>query len=140
MRVAAFGVVRQREPRVRDKDHLGRVARLPCISCLVRRGFFVGQVQVAHIRCGYPLEPGWREVGKAEKPSDVRTAPLCVRCHLDGPQAQHKANEREWWAKLGVYPPAFCAALVAAFAAGEDGLAVIHRARRGEFVDPPHED
>lgn len=118
--------LRQRDPRIRDKAHLGKVARLPCLACLIRRGARVGPVHVAHIRSQYP-EEGWREVGKAEKPHDWRTAPLCVRCHLDGPDAQHRTNEREWWAQLSVYPPALCAALVEAFAVGGNGLSVILR-------------
>lgn len=119
------GQLRQREPRVRDKRHLGFVARLPCLCCLIRRGATVRPVQVAHIRAGYPGMPGWRDVGRSEKPHDWRTAPLCVSCHLDGPDAQHKSLERDWWQALGVYPPDFCSALVRAFAAGQDGMAVI---------------
>lgn len=132
-RIKAHGGVRQRDPRIRDKAHLGRVARLPCLSCWIRKGVFTRPVQVAHIRCGYPEAEGWRPVGMAEKPSDIRTAPLCVRCHLDGPHAQHRTGERGWWEALGVYPPAFCAALVAAFAAGQSGEREIRRARDGAF-------
>jgi hypothetical protein len=123
------GRLRQREPRIRDKRHLGLVARLPCLACLIRRGARVQPVHVAHIRAQYP-EEGWREVGKAEKPSDFRTAPLCPRCHLNGPEAQHRGNERDWWERLAVYPPAFCAALVAAFGRGESGGRVVE-----EFAD-----
>lgn len=125
-----FGRLRQREPRARDKAHLGRVARLCCLACLIRRGARVRPVQVAHIRAGYPGEPGWREVGKSEKPSDFRTAPLCVRCHLDGPDAQHRANEREWWERLGIHPPTLCVALVEAFGRGDSGDKVVE-----EFAD-----
>lgn len=113
--------LRQREPRERDRDHLGKVARLPCISCLIRKGVANHQVQVAHIRCAYP-EPGWRHVGKAEKPHDWRTAPLCVACHLDGPHAQHRHSEVEWWADLGVYPPTLCQHLRDDFARGDRGI------------------
>lgn len=130
-----MSVVRQRDPRQRDRVHLGKVARLPCVAC-ARRGFSRRPVQVAHIRCAYLEEDGWREVGGGEKPHDWRTAPLCVRCHLDGPQAQHKSNEREWWARLGIYPPAFCAALIAAFAAGESGDRVVRQAAAGAFPNP----
>lgn len=123
--VGNFGALRQREPRVRDKRHLGLVARLPCLACRIRRGAWVRPVQVAHIRIGFPEEEGWREVGKSEKPSDFRTAPLCVRCHLDGPDAQHRMNERDWWERLGVYPPDFCRALVEAFSRGQSGENVV---------------
>jgi hypothetical protein len=119
--------VRQREPRVRDKRHLGRVARLPCIACLIRRGARVWPVHVAHIRCSYP-EEGWREVGAGEKPHDWRTAPLCPRCHLWGVDGQHPAgDERAWWAALEVYPPDFCRALVEAFSCGQSGDKALQR-------------
>lgn len=134
-RIAPSGFTRQREPRVRDKVHLGRVAALPCLACAMggrlRRG-----VHVAHVRAQYP-EPGWREVGKSEKPSDFRTVPLCPPHHMDGPQAQHRANEREWYARLGVYPPAFCAALVLAFEHGESGDNVVRQAAAGAFRVAP---
>lgn len=32
-----------------------------------------------------------------EKPSDCWTVPLCPNCHTDGPDAQHKGNERAFW-------------------------------------------
>ena len=41
-----------------------------------------------------------------EKPDDWRTLPLCALDHLDGPNAQHRSNERSWWAAKGIYPPA----------------------------------
>lgn len=142
-RIEAFGGSRQRDPRIRDREHLGKVARLPCVACWVRGGMVVKPVHVAHIRCGYPEAEGWRPVGMAEKPHDWRSAPLCVRCHLDGAQAQHRANERLWWESLGVYPPAFCQALRDAFAAGESGDKIIREASRGKFracTSPPGGD
>lgn len=127
-RVEGFGQLRQREPRVRDKAHMGKIARLPCVACLARRGQVVRGVHVAHIRCGYPEAPGWRSVGAGEKPSDTRTAPLCPSCHLYGADGQHPAgDERTWWERLGIYPPAFCAALVEAFNLGTTGLEVVHK-------------
>lgn len=123
--VANHGALRQREPRVRDREHLARVARLPCVACLIRRGVKVWPVHVAHIRAGYP-EAGWRPTGAAEKPSDVRSAPLCPSCHLTGPDAQHGMNEREWWEELGVYPPAFCAGLRGCFDKGQTGEAALY--------------
>lgn len=129
--------LRQRDPRVRDKTHLGKVARLPCLPCLIRRGARVWPVHVAHIRCGFPEEEGWRPVGAAEKPHDFRTAPLCPNCHLYAVDGQHPAgDERGWWEQLGVYPPEFCRALVEAFAAGLSGENVIRRAADGKFRGP----
>lgn len=122
-RIAPTGSVRQREPRVRDKVHLGKIARLPCIACLVAGRTRLG-VHCAHVRASYPDEPGWREVGKAEKPSDHRCLALCPDHHMHGPDAQHRSNEKLWYERLGIFPPHLCAALVEAFARGEDGLRV----------------
>lgn len=136
-RIASAGGSRQREPRVRDRAHLGKVARLPCVACLVR-GSVVRPVEVAHVKIGYP-EEGWRAFGHSEKAHDWRTAPLCSSCHRTGPGGQHQnagGDERSWWEQLGIFPPAFCEALVGAFSRGEDGLkvcrafAVDARARR----------
>ncbi len=124
-RIESPGGLRQREPRARDKGHLGRVAKLPCLACLIRRGAIVRPVHVCHIRCGFPGEPGWRSVGAAEKPSDFRTWPGCPSCHLYASDAQHGMSERVFWDRLGVYPPDFCSALVEAFAAGKSGLGVV---------------
>lgn len=135
-RIESFGALRQREPRVRDKAHMGKVARLPCIACLARRGAMVRPVHVAHVRCGFLGEPGWRAVGAGERPSDVRTAPLCPRCHLI---EQHGQNERRFWAGLGIYPPSFCAGLVIDFAHGEDGLRTLRDAAQGRFPWPPEQ-
>lgn len=137
-RIAFTGTVRQREPRVRDKAHLGRVAALPCLACAMG-GWLRRGVHVAHVRAQYP-EPGWREVGKSEKPSDFRTVPLCPAHHMDGPDAQHRHNERSWYETLGVYPPAFCAALVLAFEHGESGDNVVRQAAAGAFRLAPMEE
>ena len=136
-RIASSGQVRQREPRVRDKAHLGRVAKLSCVSCAVR-GRSTWPVEVAHIKFGIPAA-GWRAFGHAEKAHDFRTAPICSGCHRTDHGAQHQnrdGDEREWWIRIGVYPPAFCAALVAAFAAGTPGMAVVRQAARGGFPWP----
>jgi len=95
----------QRNPREKDSAYLNWIRTLPCVACGKS-----APSQAAHIRSGYP-EPGWRPTGMAEKPSDWRTAPLCRDCHLDGPKAQHRHNERSWWAGLGIYPPDLCAKL-----------------------------
>lgn len=131
-RIAPFGQVRQREPRVRDRAYMAWVAQLPCVACACR-GRLKRGVHVAHIRAGYPDRPGWREFGKAEKPHDTHTAPLCPGCHLDGPQAQHRGSERAFWEALGIHPPDFCNALATACLAGESGDNVVRRAAAGEF-------
>ena len=98
--------------RVKDPDYLRWIRRRPCLACGK-----AAPSQAAHIRSGYP-EAGWRPTGMQEKPDDRRTVPLCSACHLDGPNAQHKRNEREWWEGLGLYPPDICAALVAEYEKG----------------------
>ena len=89
----------QRQPRLRDPLHLAFIRRQPC--CVCGRP---GPSHAAHIRCGYP-EAGWRPTGMGEKPDDWRTLPLCAQHHLTGPDAQHRSNERRWWAQWGIYPP-----------------------------------
>jgi len=135
-RVAFSGQVRQRDPRQRDKQYLGWVATLPCVACACAGRMKLG-VHVAHIRTGFPEAIGWRDVGKAEKPSDIRTAPLCPDHHLNGPNAQHRSNERAWWDRLRIHPPTFCSALVAAYEAGTPGQEVIRQAAAGKFCDAP---
>lgn len=115
-----------RKPRERDNEHLKYVRRLPCVACLALGEEQTTPTRAAHIRCSYP-EAGWPYTGKAEKPSDLRTAPVCDNHHTDGPDAQHKAKERDWWARLGIYPPAMCAALVAARKAGADPVEIIQQ-------------
>jgi hypothetical protein len=134
--IAPAGELRQREPRIRDKAHLAFVAKLFCVGCYCRGGFKTWPVHVAHVRIGFVGEPGWREVGKAEKPSDARTAPLCRICHLDGPRAQHRVGEEWFWRDLNVYPPAFCRALVEARVRGRKGNDVIRAASQGAFPWP----
>ncbi len=136
-RIASHGEVRQREPRVRDKGHLGFVAALPCVAC-ARHGRGTWPVEVAHIKIGIP-ETGWRAFGHAERAHDWRTAPLCSVHHRTGQDAQHqnrRGDERDWWVALGIYPPDFCDALVAARAEGQDGRQVIASAARGKFPWP----
>lgn len=112
-----------RDPRQREPQYLGWIASLPCIACMVH-GKVKWGVHVAHCRSAYP-EDGWRPVGKAEKPHDWRATPLCPNCHLNGPNAQHRTNETDWWVALGIYPPALCEALRQAYATGRQGVPVI---------------
>lgn len=111
----------QRQPRVRDNTYLQWIRRLPCVCCGSRE-----RVEAAHIRAGYQVE-GWRPVGMQEKPDDVRVAPLCALDHREGPDAQHRGNERAWWSARGIEPPDLCAALRRAYENNEDGEAVVRR-------------
>lgn len=110
--------LRQREERIRDRAYLGWVARLPCVACMVR-GKMNWRVQVAHVRAGCP-EYGKRETGKAEKPSDRWTLPLCMPHHTGDksrePIAQHDMDELEFWAAFGIEPFGLCIELNQAYA------------------------
>lgn len=136
-RIESSGGLRQREPRVRDRAYLGWLHDRPCVSCM-SQGFTRYGVHAAHCKVSFP-EAGWRAFGHSEKGHDQNASPLCADCHQYGPDAQHKnrnGDEREWWRRRGIYPPAFCAALYAAFQAGESGDWIIRRAARGEFPFP----
>jgi hypothetical protein len=100
--------------RVRDNAFLAYLRRQPCAACGSTH-----RVEAAHIRSGYP-EAGWGPTGMQVKPSDQRAASLCASCHREGPNAQHRGNERAWWAALGIYPPTYCAEVYADFTAGRD--------------------
>lgn len=140
-RIASSGLVRQREPRTRNKAFLGFVSGLSCVACACR-GSMRRPVEVAHVKISYP-EAGWRAFGHSERAHDWRTVPLCSYDHRTGPNAQHQnrgGDERAWWERLGIYPPTFCAALVAAFEAGESGDKVVRQAAQGAFCYCPDED
>lgn len=97
----------QRKPRVRDGKHMSCIACLPCCVCLSR------PVHVAHVRMS-DIERGKPISGKSEKPSDKWTVPLCPAHHVDGPDAQHKSSERDWWKHQGIDAIALCIELYAA--------------------------
>lgn len=111
----------QRTPRVRDNAYLAWVRRLPCVCC-----GSAARIEAAHIRASYP-SAGWAPTGMAQKPDDVRVVPLCSTCHREGPDAQHRSNERAWWSARGIDPPDLCAALRRAYEANTDGAAVLRR-------------
>ena len=99
----------QRQPRLKDAAYLAFIRRQPC--CVCGRP---GPSHAAHIRSGYP-DAGWRATGMGEKPDDWRTLPLCALDHLNGPNAQHRSNERAWWAAMGIHPPTLVDEYVARF-------------------------
>lgn len=113
----------QREPRERDPAYLGWVAKLPCIACACHARQMRG-VHVAHLRAG-SLEHGKRSTGKAEKPHDRWTTPLCPIHHVNSNASQHHVGEEAFWEALHIDPFELCLALNAAFAAGKSGQAVI---------------
>jgi len=72
-------------------------------------------------------------VGAGEKPDDKWTVPLSPEMHTDGPNAQHKSNERAWWEKQGIDPVAVAAALYCSsgdIEAGEEIIREFRSARR----------
>ncbi len=117
---------------LREKAH--RAAQSARTSGGHLRGYWI-HVHVAHVRMSAPGVAGWRDVGRSEKPSDARTAPLCPACHMDGPEAQHRMSERAFWQRLGIWPPKFCAALRLAYEAGESGRDVIRLAANGAYCE-----
>lgn len=100
--------------RERDNAYLAYLRRQPCEAC-----GSTYRVEAAHIRSGYP-EAGWKPTGMQVKPSDARALSLCALCHREGPNAQHKGNERAFWAARGIHPPTRCGEVYADFAAGRD--------------------
>lgn len=121
--------MRQREPRERDPAYLGWVAKLPCVACLAI-GRWNRHVQVAHLRAS-SLDHDKRETGKAEKPADKWTTPLCMPHHQGDSRvvliSQHKMGELDFWAAFGIDPFDLCLALVEAYVNGRSGASVIAR-------------
>lgn len=127
--------LRQREPRERDPEYMGWIARLPCPACLAH-GRYNTQVQVAHLRAS-SLEHDKRETGKSEKPHDKWTTPLCQPHHTGDNMrvrdSQHSMGELDFWALYGINPFDLCLELNAAFATGLPGANVIaHHVAKGK--------
>jgi hypothetical protein len=77
------------EPRrIRDKDHLRRVASQPCLVC------GAAPADAHHIRFAQPKALG-------RKVSDEFTVPLCRTHHRE---LHHTGNERAWWHDMGLDP------------------------------------
>jgi hypothetical protein len=97
--------LRQRDPRQHDERHLVYVRLQPCCIPGCHR-----PAEAAHLRMACPAI-GKEMTGKGEKPHDKFTVPLCRHHHCDGPDAQHRSNERAWWAARGIDPWAIAVAL-----------------------------
>lgn len=117
-------MIGQRQPRVRCTDHLAWVSQAPCVACYVETGYPRMGVQVAHLRMA-SLAHGKRECGKAEKPDDIWTTPICPHHHVHGKTAQHNVGEPQFWGDLCIDPFALCVALVAARERGSPAMPVI---------------
>lgn len=118
--------IRQREPRERDPEYLGFIAKLPCIACMVRGGKAQHGVHVAHLRMG-SQEYEKPSTGMQEKPHDRWTTPLCPDHHVNGNRSQHRVGEFDFWDGHEIDAFQLCRDLNAAFTAGQTGEAVIAR-------------
>ncbi len=103
--------------RVHNEAHLARIRTLPCLRC-----GRLNESEAAHIRYGSLLH-GKRDTGMAEKPDDRWTVPLCASCHRTSQGAQHKSNEKQWWARLGIDPLATAAFLYSHLSVGDETAA-----------------
>lgn len=90
----------QRHPRIEYPAYLAYVRTLPCLAC--RKA---PPSDPAHLRSA-ARRYGKRLTGMQEKSDDKWALPLCRADH----DAQHRANELEWWAGQGI-PDPFAAAL-----------------------------
>lgn len=91
--------LRQRQPRVKDKQYIAWLHELPCVVT----GRVGDGVQAAHVRYA-DVRYGKRWSGKAEKPDDVWCLPVWHGEHA----RQHSMNENAYWAGLGKDPLALC--------------------------------
>jgi len=101
-RIAPQTPILAKDKRVRDKKHLAYIAQLPCVICLAK------PVECAHVRMS---GEGKGYTGKATKPSDMWTLPLCPSHHRLGPQAQHSMREADFWRNHSIDPIQLCRAL-----------------------------
>jgi hypothetical protein len=85
----------QRDPRHKDAGHLAFIGQCPCVVCRAK----TYTEEAAHIRMKYPAiaKP---MTGKATKPHDWFTVPLCGQHHRD----QHAMGEKEFWDEAGINP------------------------------------
>jgi hypothetical protein len=90
--------LRQREPRETSPAFLNYVRRQPCCVC---GGPPLSEA--AHVKMG-SLPHGKRPAGGNERPSDRWAVPLCADCHREGPEAQHRVGERQFWEAAGLDP------------------------------------
>lgn len=98
--------LRQREPRVRDKEFLDFVRSMPCCVC-----GNPPRSEAAHIRMACP-EMGKLSAGFGRKSDDRFCTSLCHSCHM----AQHARGEAVWWGIVGINPFTVAQRLAMAFA------------------------
>ena len=113
---------KKKQKRAHAEEHLAWIRTLPCLV--------TGKhpVHAAHIR--YPdMRFGKRGVGLGEKPDDKWVVPLHPSMHTDGPDAQHKSNEQEWWAERGIDPVTVALALWGCSGDDETAEQILQQAR-----------
>lgn len=110
--------------RVEDAAHLAFIRKLPCL--VTGR---TDRIEAAHIRYG---DPSHRKPKSpmGRKPDDCWVVPLCAYVHREGPDAQHKANERVWWEERRIDVLTTAERLFAASGDRDAALAIIEHARR----------
>lgn len=115
-----------KDPRIHNEKHLAFIRTLPC---LVTGEQIHGRMrEAAHIRYPSP-EHGKRLTGKAEKPHDCWTVPLCNAAHRE----QHSMDEMEFWAKYKIDPLLVAALLWLHTGNEKQATAVVNAAIIGNF-------
>lgn len=107
-----------RRPRVEDRKHLEFIRSLRCCICGTHK-----QVEAAHVRIA-SLAHGKRECGKAEKPDDKWTTPLCASHHRE----QHDIGEHDFWKRYGLDPFLISLSLWGATGRGEEAEEIVRQA------------
>ncbi len=107
----------------RDPAYLRLIRRCPCLSCDQDPAGIAAHVRMT--RVGKPI------AGTGIKPGDQWTLPLCQACHTDGPKAQHKVGEMDFWMDLGIDPISICQRLCSASPDIEAMRQVCFMAREG---------
>ena len=105
----------QRQPRKHNEKHLQFIRELPCIVCGDNTS-----TEAAHIRMANRYAAK-RECGKAEKPDDTWTLPLCGEHHRE----QHAMNELSFWRLQDIDPHFAALALYAVTGDNERGEEII---------------
>ena len=87
--------------------------------------------EAAHVRYGDPAR-GKPHTPMSRRPGDNYAVPLCAECHRDGPDAQHKSNERNWWKRKCIDPLNLTAALYEASGDYEQACAILRGLQAAE--------
>jgi len=105
-----FGLLRQRQPRVKDAAYLRFIRTLPCVIC-------GAQAEAAHLKFS-SAKYGKLHPGIGTRPDDKWCLPLCPEHHRLGSASQHATGDEEgWWAAHGIDP---CALAIAIYDARSD--------------------